>query len=177
MLGKKKKKKHLSLSLSLSWVARRRPFPGKGSAAVHRGAGAGGIFGAAVLYVIASGTANFSLDGGFAANGYAEHSPGHYSLLSGFVSEAVMTFGFLFVILGSTHGRAPKGFAPLAIGLSLTLIHLVSIPVTNAVREPGSQHRDRAIRGRLGALATVDVLGCSAGRSGNRGRDVSVDGS
>src|SRR6202163_3711829 len=97
---------------------------------------AGGILGAAVLYAIASGTAAFSLDGGFAANGYAEHSPGHYSLLSGFVSEVAMTFGFLFVILGSTHGRAPKGFAPLAIGLCLTLIHLVSIPVTNTSVNP-----------------------------------------
>lgn len=97
---------------------------------------AGGILGAAVLYAIASGTATFSLDGGFAANGYAEHSPGHYSLLSGFVSEVVMTFGFLFVILGSTHGRAPKGFAPLAIGFCLTLIHLVSIPVTNTSVNP-----------------------------------------
>jgi aquaporin Z len=97
---------------------------------------AGGIVGAVLLYAIASGTATFSLDGGFAANGYAEHSPGHYSLMAGFVSEVVMTFGFLFVILGSTHGRAPKGFAPIAIGFCLTLIHLVSIPVTNTSVNP-----------------------------------------
>jgi aquaporin Z len=97
---------------------------------------AGGILGAVLLYAIASGTATFSLDGGFAANGYAEHSPGHYSLMAGFVSEVVMTFGFLFVILGSTHGRAPKGFAPIAIGFCLTLIHLVSIPVTNTSVNP-----------------------------------------
>ena len=96
----------------------------------------GAILGAAILYSIASGTAGFSLDGGFAANGYAEHSPGHYSLLSGFIAEVAMTFGFLFVILGSTHGRAPKGFAPIAIGLCLTLIHLVSIPVTNTSVNP-----------------------------------------
>ena len=96
----------------------------------------GGILGAAVLYGIASGTAGFSLAGGFAANGYAEHSPGGYSLLAGLLAEVVMTFGFLFVILGSTHGRAPKGFAPIAIGLCLTLIHLVSIPITNTSVNP-----------------------------------------
>jgi aquaporin Z len=96
----------------------------------------GGILGAAVLYGIASGTASFSLAGGFASNGYAEHSPGGYSLLAGLLAEVVMTFGFLFVILGSTHGRAPKGFAPIAIGLCLTLIHLVSIPITNTSVNP-----------------------------------------
>jgi len=88
------------------------------------------------LYVIASGTADFSLAGGFASNGYAEHSPGHYSLLASFTAEVAMTFGFLFVILGSTNGRAPKGFAPLAIGFCLTLIHLVSITVTNTSVNP-----------------------------------------
>ena len=96
----------------------------------------GAILGAAILYFIASGAAGFSLDGGFASNGYAEHSPGHYSLVACFISEVAMTFGFLFVILGSTHGRAPKGFAPIAIGLCLTLIHLVSIPVTNTSVNP-----------------------------------------
>src|ERR1700676_1812595 len=96
----------------------------------------GAILGAAILYFIASGIPGFSLDGGFAANGYAEHSPGHYSLVAGFVAEVSMTFGFLFVILGSTHGQAPKGFAPIAIGLCLTLIHLVSIPVTNTSVNP-----------------------------------------
>jgi aquaporin Z len=97
---------------------------------------AGGIFGAAVLYGIASGSADFSLANGFASNGYAEHSPGHYTLGAGIISEIAMTFGFLFVILGSTHGKAPKGFAPIAIGLCLTLIHLVSIPVTNTSVNP-----------------------------------------
>jgi aquaporin Z len=96
----------------------------------------GGIAGAAVIYAIASGHADFSLGGGFASNGYAEHSPGNYSLLACFVSEVAMTFIFLFVIMGATHGNAPKGFAPLAIGLCLTLIHLVSIPVTNTSVNP-----------------------------------------
>jgi aquaporin Z len=97
---------------------------------------AGGIIGAGVLYVIASGTADFSLSGGFASNGYAEHSPGKYSMMSGLVSEVVMTFMFLIVILGATHQRAPVGFAGLAIGLALTLIHLISIPVTNTSVNP-----------------------------------------
>jgi aquaporin Z len=96
----------------------------------------GAIAGAAILYVIASGKAGFDVHAGFAANGYGEHSPGGYSLLAGLVSEVVMTFGFLFVILGSTHGNAPKGFAPIAIGLCLTLIHLISIPVTNTSVNP-----------------------------------------
>ena len=96
----------------------------------------GAIIGAAILYAIASGAPSFSLAGGFAANGYAEHSPGHYSLVAAFVSEVVMTFAFLFVIMGATHGRAPAGFAPLAIGLCLTLIHLISIPVTNTSVNP-----------------------------------------
>ena len=96
----------------------------------------GAVLGAAILYFIASGAPGFSVNGGFASNGYAEHSPGHYSLAACFISEVAMTFGFLFVILGSTHGRAPKGFAPIAIGLCLTLIHLVSIPVTNTSVNP-----------------------------------------
>ena len=96
----------------------------------------GGIAGAGVLYLIASGQPDFSLSGGFAANGYAEHSPGQYSLMAGFVSEIAMTFMFLIVILGATHRRAPVGFAGLAIGLALTLIHLISIPVTNTSVNP-----------------------------------------
>jgi aquaporin Z len=90
----------------------------------------GALAGAAVLYVIATGRADFSLAGRFAANGYAQHSPGGYSLLAGLVTEIVMTFMFLIIILGATHKRAPIGFAGLAIGLALTLIHLISIPVT-----------------------------------------------
>jgi aquaporin Z len=96
----------------------------------------GGIAGAAVLYAIASGRAGFDLAGGFASNGYGEHSPGGYALGACLCTEVVMTFGFLFVILGATHGRAPKGFAPIAIGLCLTLIHLISIPVTNTSVNP-----------------------------------------
>jgi aquaporin Z len=96
----------------------------------------GAVAGAGVLYVIASGKAGFDLAGGFASNGYGEHSPGGYSLVAGFVAEAVLTFFFLMVILGSTDKRAPAGFAPIAIGLGLTLIHLVSIPVTNTSVNP-----------------------------------------
>ena len=95
----------------------------------------GAIAAAAVLYVIASGKGDFQL-GGFAANGYGEHSPGGYSLSAALVAEVVLTFFFLFIILGSTHGRVPAGFAPIAIGLALTLIHLVSIPVTNTSVNP-----------------------------------------
>ena len=96
----------------------------------------GGIVGAGVLYLIASGRADFSLAGGFASNGYGAHSPGGYSLAAGLVCEVVMTFMFLIVILGTTHKRAPVGFAGLAIGLALTLIHLISIPVTNTSVNP-----------------------------------------
>jgi aquaporin Z len=96
----------------------------------------GAVAGAVVLYLIASGNAAFSTAGGFAANGFGDHSPGKYSMLSGFICEVVMTFAFLIIILGSTHGRAPKGFAPIAIGLGLTLIHLISIPVTNTSVNP-----------------------------------------
>ncbi len=95
----------------------------------------GGIAGAAVLYLIASGKPGFEL-GGFAANGYGEHSPGGYSMVAALVAEIVLTFMFLIVILGATHSKAPKGFAGIAIGLSLTLIHLISIPVTNTSVNP-----------------------------------------
>jgi len=96
----------------------------------------GGVVGAGVLYLIASGGPGFSLAGGFASNGYAVHSPGAYSLLAALVCEVVMTFMFLIVILGTTHKRAPVGFAGIAIGLALTLIHLISIPVTNTSVNP-----------------------------------------
>ena len=97
---------------------------------------AGAVVASTVLYVIASGAAGFSLDGGFAANGYGAHSPGGYSLLSVMVAEFVLTFMFLLVILGSTDGRAPAGFAGIPIGLALTLIHLIGIPVTNLSVNP-----------------------------------------
>lgn len=96
----------------------------------------GAIAAAAVLYFIASGKAGFDLSGGLASNGFGDHSPGRYSLAAGFVCEIVMTFMFLIVILGSTDKRAPAGFAPIAIGLCLTLIHLISIPVTNTSVNP-----------------------------------------
>ena len=96
----------------------------------------GAIGAAGVLYLIASGNADFRLANGLAANGYGEHSPGNYSMLAGLVAELVMTFMFLIVILGATHARAPIGFAGLAIGLALTLIHLISIPVTNTSVNP-----------------------------------------
>jgi len=96
----------------------------------------GAIVGAGALYVIATGSPDFSLAGGFASNGYGEHSPGGYSMLASAVSEVVMTFMFLIVILGATHKRAPVGFAGIAIGLALTLIHLISIPVTNTSVNP-----------------------------------------
>ena len=97
---------------------------------------AGAIAGAAVLYVIASGASDFSLAKGFAANGYGDHSPGKYGLGAALTAEVVLTMMFLFVIMGATHGKAPAGFAPLAIGLMLTLIHLISIPVTNTSVNP-----------------------------------------
>lgn len=97
---------------------------------------AGGIIGAAILYFVASGQAGFDLAGGFASNGYGEHSPGHYSLTSALVIEAVLTFMFLMIILGATDRRAPAGMAPLAIGFALTMIHLISIPVTNTSVNP-----------------------------------------
>ena len=96
----------------------------------------GGLAAGGVLYVIASGKAGFTLSGGFASNGYGDHSPGKYSLLAALVCEVVMTMMFLVIILGATDKRAPQGFAPLAIGLGLTLIHLISIPVTNTSVNP-----------------------------------------
>jgi len=96
----------------------------------------GGLAGAFVLYVIASGAPGFDLSGGLASNGFGEHSPGGYSMAAGFLTEVVMTLMFLVIILGATDRRAPSGFAPIAIGLGLTLIHLISIPVTNTSVNP-----------------------------------------
>ena len=96
----------------------------------------GGIVAGGVLYLIASGKADFNVSAGFASNGYGAHSPGGYSLLAALITEVVMTMMFLLIILGSTDKRAPAGFAPIAIGLSLTLIHLISIPVTNTSVNP-----------------------------------------
>jgi aquaporin Z len=116
------------------WAAGRFPAPHLLPYIVSQVIGA--VAGAGVLYLIASGKAGFDLSGGFASNGYGEHSPGKYGLTSALVTEVVMTFMFLVVILGATHRRAPVGFAGLAIGLALTLIHLVSIPVTNTSVNP-----------------------------------------
>lgn len=96
----------------------------------------GGIAGGAVLYLIASGQAGFNVADGFASNGYGEHSPGQFGLGAALITEIVMTFMFLIIILGATDKRAPQGFAPVAIGLALTLIHLISIPVTNTSVNP-----------------------------------------
>jgi aquaporin Z len=97
---------------------------------------AGAAVAAGVLYLVASGGPGFDLAKGFAANGYGEHSPGKYTLFAGLVTEVVLTMMFLFIIMGATHGKAPVGFAPIAIGLGLTLIHLVGIPVTNTSVNP-----------------------------------------
>lgn len=126
---------HINPAVSVGLVVGRR-FPASELIPYVIAQVAGAIAAAAVLYVIASGGAGFSLDGGFASNGYGEHSPQGYSLAAGFVAEAVLTFFFLIVILGATDRRAPAGFAPIAIGLSLTLIHLVGIPVTNTSVNP-----------------------------------------
>lgn len=97
---------------------------------------AGGLAGAAILYVIASGQTGFDATAGFASNGFGEHSPGGYTMTAALATEIVMTFMFLIIILGATDKRAPQGFAPIAIGLGLTLIHLISIPVTNTSVNP-----------------------------------------
>ncbi len=125
----------------------------------------GASAGSAVLWVIASGQAGFSTAGGFAANGYAEHSPGHYSLVASFVSETVLTFFFLMIILGATDKRAPQGFAPIAIGLGLTLIHLIGIPVTNLSVNP-ARSTGPALCRRLGPAAALAVLGGANRRRG-----------
>jgi aquaporin Z len=126
---------HFNPAVSVGlWVAGR--FPGNSLLPYVVAQVIGGILGAGVLYLIASGQADFSLAGGFASNGYDMHSPGGYSMTAGLVSEVVMTFMFLIVIPGSTHKRAPNGFAGLGIGFGLTLIHLISIPVTNTSVNP-----------------------------------------
>ncbi|MDP0589310.1 MAG: aquaporin Z [Candidatus Endonucleobacter bathymodioli] len=126
---------HLNPAVSIGlWSGGR--FPAKELAPYVCAQVTGGLAGAAILYVIATGQAVFDLSGGFASNGYAEHSPGGYNVTAALVTEVVMTFMFLIIILGATDKRAPKGFAPIAIGLALTLIHLISIPVTNTSVNP-----------------------------------------
>jgi len=126
---------HLNPAVSIGlWAGGR--FPSKEILPYVLAQVAGGIAAGGALYLIASGQAGFDLAGGFASNGYGEHSPGGYSLAAAATCEVVMTMMFIFVILGATDKRAPKGLAPIAIGLCLTLIHLVSIPVTNTSVNP-----------------------------------------
>ena len=126
---------HLNPAVSIGlWAGGRFPasqLPGYIAAQVIGGVVAGGV-----LFLIASGNADFDVAAGFASNGYGEHSPGGYSLVSALITEVVMTMMFLLIILGATDQRAPAGFAPIAIGLGLTLIHLISIPVTNTSVNP-----------------------------------------
>jgi aquaporin Z len=126
---------HLNPAVSVGLVVGKR-FPASELLAYIVAQVAGAIAGAGVLFVIASGKAGFDLAGGFASNGYDAHSPGGYSLVACLVAEIVLTFMFLMIILGATDRRAPQGFAPIAIGLGLTLIHLIGIPVTNLSVNP-----------------------------------------
>src|SRR5947199_1484167 len=126
---------HLNPAVSVGLLVGKR-FPARDLPPYVIAQVAGAIVGAGLLYLIASGAPGFSTAAGFASNGFGEHSPGGYSLTAGFVCEVVMTFFFLVVILGATDRRAPAGFAPIAIGLGLTLIHLISIPVTNLSVNP-----------------------------------------
>jgi aquaporin Z len=126
---------HLNPAISLGLVVGKR-FPASELLPYAIAQLAGAIAASGVLYLIASGTATFDVHAGFATNGYGANSPGGYTLLAGFVAEVVLTAFFLIVIMGATDGRAPKGFAPIAIGLCLTLIHLIGIPVTNVSVNP-----------------------------------------
>src|SRR5947207_16017861 len=126
---------HLNPAVSLGlWAGKR--FPAKDLLPYIVAQVIGAVIGASVLYVIASGKPGFDLGGGFAANGYGEHSPGGYSLVAALVAEVALTFMFLIIILGATDGRAPHGFAPIAIGLSLTLVPLMGMPVRNLSVNP-----------------------------------------
>lgn len=126
---------HLNPAVSVGLLVGKR-FPASDLAAYVLAQVVGGIAGAGVLYIIATGTAGFNVHNGFALNGYADHSPGGYSLIACFVAEVVLTAFFLIVIMGATDDRAPGGFAPIAIGLCLTLIHLIGIPITNLSVNP-----------------------------------------
>ena len=126
---------HLNPAVSLGLGIAKR-FPMKEIPAYVAAQVAGAVVAAAVLYFIASGKADFDVSAGFASNGYGEHSPGAYAMPAAFVAELVLTFMFLMIILGATDSRAPAGFAPIAIGLGLTLIHLIGIPVTNVSVNP-----------------------------------------
>lgn len=126
---------HLNPAVTLGLAAGGR-FPAREIAPYVMAQVLGAVIGAATLYAIARGAPGFDVAKGFAANGYDNHSPGGYSLISAMIAEIVLTMAFLFIIMGATHGKAPLGFAPIAIGLALTLIHLVGIPVTNTSVNP-----------------------------------------
>jgi len=144
---------HLNPAVSIGlWVGGR--FPAKELIPYIVAQVFGAIVAGGVLYLIASGKAGFDVNAGFASNGYGEHSPGGYSLTSALVTEVVMTLMFLFVILGATDKRAPAGFAPIAIGLALTLIHLISIPVTNTSVNPA---RSTGVALYVGDWATAQL--------------------
>lgn len=137
---------HLNPAVTVGLIVAKR-FPVKDLPAYAVAQCAGAISGAGVLWVIASGKAGFDLGGGFAANGYGAHSPGGYSLAACVTAEVVLTFFFVMIILGATDLRAPEGFAPVAIGLGLTLIHLIGIPVTNTSVNPARSLGPAAIAG------------------------------
>ena len=144
---------HLNPAVSIGlWAGGR--FPANKLAPYIAAQVVGGIVAGGVLYVIASGAAGFDVANGFASNGYGEHSPGGYSLLSALVTEIVMTMFFLLIILGATDKRAPAGLAPIAIGLALTLIHLISIPVTNTSVNPA---RSTGVAVYVGGWATAQL--------------------
>jgi len=153
---------HLNPAVTLGLVAGKR-HPAGEAAAYIAAQTVGGILGAAVLYVIATGKADFTV-GGFATNGFGDLSPGGYSMMACFVAETVLTFFFLLIIMGATDGRAPAGFAPIPIGLGLTLIHLISIPVTNTSVNPARStgmalFAETAALGQLWLFWVAPILG------------------
>jgi aquaporin Z len=157
---------HLNPAISIGLVTAKR-FPASELPAYIIAQVLGAIAASSVLYVIASGKPGFSLAGGFASNGYADHSPGGYSLVACFVAEVLLTAFFLLVILGATDERAPKGFAPIAIGLCLTLIHLISIPITNTSVNP-ARSTGPAIFVGLGGSPALAILGSPNPRRDHR---------
>ena len=160
---------HLNPAVSVGLLVGKR-FPARDLGPYVIAQVAGATAGAGILYLIASGAPGFSTAGGFASNGFGEHSPGGYSLGVGFVCEVVMTFFFLVVILGATDRRAPAGFAPIAIGLGLTPDPRDLDPRDQHLGQPCAEHGPRPLRGRLGPSATLVVLG-GAYSGGRRGRN------
>ena len=148
---------HLNPAVTLGLVVGKR-FPASGILPYVVAQVLGGLAGAGALFLIASGKAGFDLSNGFASNGYGEHSPGGYSLTACLTAEVILTFMFLMIILGATDKRAPQGFAPIAIGLGLTLIHLIGIPVTNLSVNPARSTGPAAILAIEGNTAPVGQL-------------------